>query len=63
MFMRLLPCETMATCAEILNFFKYSAVSGQYISSKMEFELCLKFTVGVEECATSVFTVVVGVSR
>jgi len=59
----MLPCETMATYAEIIEFFKYSAENGHYISSKMEFELCWKFTVGVEECATSNFRVVVGSDR
>jgi len=63
MFMGLLPCETMATYSEIIEFFKYSAENGQYISSKMEFELCRKLTVGGEECATSIFRVVVGGSR
>jgi hypothetical protein len=63
MFMGLLPCETMATYSEIIEFFKYSAENGQYISSKMVFELCWKFTFGVEECAPSIFRVVVGGSR
>jgi len=62
-FMGLLPCETMATCAEFIDFLKYSAENGQYISSKMKFELCWKFTVGVEECATSIFRVVVRSGR
>jgi hypothetical protein len=62
-FMGLVPCETMATYAEFIEFFKYSADIDQYISSKMEFKLCWKFTVGVEECATSIFRVVVGSGR
>jgi hypothetical protein len=53
----------MATYSEIIEFLKYSAENGQYISSKMEFELCWKFTVGVEECASSIFRVVVGGSQ
>lgn len=40
MFMGLLPCETVATYAEIIEFFKYLFEKGQYILSKMEFELC-----------------------
>lgn len=63
LFMGLLSCETMATYSEIIEFLKYSAENGQYISSKMEFELCWKFTVGVEECASSIFRVVVGGSQ
>ena len=61
-FMGLLPCVTMAAYSEMIQFFKYSAENGQYVSSKIEFELCWEFTVGVEECATSVFRVVVGSS-